>query len=45
MKAYAIEWSERARAELDEIRAYLGPGLAVLLIEELRLATTQGRRS
>ncbi len=39
MKAYAIEWSERAVSELGEIRVYLGPGLAILLNRELRLAT------
>jgi plasmid stabilization system protein ParE len=39
VKAYAIRWSARARAEVEEIRAYLGPGLAVMLDAELELAT------
>ena len=39
MKAYAIRWSARAWAEVEDIRAYLGPGLAVILDAELELAT------
>jgi plasmid stabilization system protein ParE len=39
VKAYAIEWSDRAQEQVEEIRDYLGPGLSILFDEELRLAT------
>jgi plasmid stabilization system protein ParE len=39
VKAYAIQWSARARAEVEEIRAYLGSGLAIMLDAELELVT------